>query len=240
MIVQADEGSKNRTAQSTIAAVLRRSILRGELAPGERVLQSEIAKQMRTSTTPVREALRDLAAEGLVTIDPHRGVRVHTPTIEDLEELYELRLAIESVSIKRVVERITDEELDQAEECLELMEQDPDPARWLELNREFHRRLIRGSRSPRIATTMENLRNLSTMYIGISVQSLPDRFDKANEEHRLILEACRRRDDASAVAAVEQHLKMTAELGRIRVATLQEEGELDPSSEKLTTKAASR
>ena len=72
-----------RTAQAAVAEMLRREILSGQMSPQTRLLQSEVAERFETSTTPVREALRQLVAEGLLDGDPHRGVTVHQISLED-------------------------------------------------------------------------------------------------------------------------------------------------------------
>src|SRR5437870_2526894 len=97
----------HRTAQAHIVERLRQEILSGRIPPGTRLTQAELAKRMETSTTPVREAVRELSAEGLVRISPHREVIVHEPTRLELEEIYELRVLLEPLSVIKAAKIIT-------------------------------------------------------------------------------------------------------------------------------------
>ena len=209
---------RHQTAQAAVGELLRELILSGEIAPGARLLQAEVARRFSISTTPVREALRQLTAEGLLDSDPHRGVTVHVPTLTELEEIYETRLCIETMSITRSVETLDEQDLDRAEELLDAMEAEPDLARWIPLNLEFHRLLTDLSRS-RLAQIIENLRNLSAMYIAASVSQESER-EIADREHRVLLEAYRARDVKKAQAAIQTHLESTLEIARHHVPDL--------------------
>lgn len=99
----------------------RRAILRGDLREGTRLQQNALAKQLQVSTTPVRETLGRLAGDGLVRIDPHRGVLVRGLDDDELEEIYQLRQILEPIATRKA-ERITDKELDEAERYWQLME----------------------------------------------------------------------------------------------------------------------
>lgn len=206
-------GPVHRTAQAVVADRLRREILTGRLEPGTRLLQAEVAERMQTSTTPVREAMRELAGEGLLHLDPHRGVIVHEPTAQELEEVYQLRMLLEEASITKTVEHITEEELEEAERFLGRMEAEEDPTAWAALNRDFHALLAGASRSPILTSILSNLRNRSAIYVVISLQEAPERTRDGNREHRELVEACRDRDPERAVAIVHDHLESTLELG---------------------------
>lgn len=198
-----------RTAHQSVLDTLRRAILSGDLPGGSHLVQAEIAEQLQVSTTPVREALRDLAAEGLIRLDAHRGAVVHECSVAEMEEVYELRRILEPVAIRRSLERITDAELDRAEEILEEMESQSDFGSWVHLNREFHAMIEDAADSPRLAAILKSLRNVSALYVGLSMQGETRDFSSANHEHREILEACRARDVERAVAVVLQHLEIT-------------------------------
>lgn len=103
---------RSRTAHDHVAF----AILSGELSGGTRLLQTKLAAELDLSTTPLREALRDLAMEGLVVFDPHRGAVVRTLDIDEVREIYELRITLEPIMVRRVAERITAEQFDRAEE----------------------------------------------------------------------------------------------------------------------------
>ena len=91
------------TAEEAVTASLRRAIREGVLVPGERLTQSEIASQLGVSRIPLRDALRRLEAESLVEIDGHKGARVTVLTVDDIAELYEMRVALEGLCMKYAV-----------------------------------------------------------------------------------------------------------------------------------------
>ncbi|MGH3328253.1 MAG: GntR family transcriptional regulator [Streptomycetales bacterium] len=188
---------------------LRRVILNGELAGGTRLVQADLAKQLGVSTTPVREALRDLATEGLIRLDPHRGAIVRELKLDEVREIYELRKLLEPVSIRRAVERITSARLDEAAELAAGMEAQDDPARWVELNRAFHAVFASASDSPRLETILEGLRDSAAVYVGLSIKIRPRQMTGGNADHRALLKAVRR-GDADAAAGIEvRHLEST-------------------------------
>jgi DNA-binding GntR family transcriptional regulator len=201
------------TAQAAVAERLRRSILSGRLPPGSRLLQAAVAEETRTSTTPVREAMRELAAEGLLDLDPHRGVVVHECKVRELEELYRLRMLLEPVAVEATVERITAGELVEAERILSAMEQENDVAEWVILNATFHSLLSDASRLPILTSILRRLRNLSTLYVAASLHPHSNRAKSSNQEHRAILEACRARDADRMKKMELAHLRHSAALG---------------------------
>ena len=206
-----------RTAQAVVADRLRRAILSGQLAPGARLLQAQVADEMRTSSTPVREAIRELAGEGLLDLDPHRGVVVHRPDIEELDEVYRIRKLLEPVAIAATVKRITDAQLKMAEDLLDRMDDAPDVTEWAILNARFHGLLAEASRMPILRSHLVKLRNLSTLYIASQIHRHPDRVVQANAEHRAILEACQARDVRRAQEVEVAHLEHTLAIGAERL-----------------------
>lgn len=170
---------------------------------------------MHTSTTPVREAMRELAAEGLLRVDPHKGVVVREPRLEELLEIYEIRNVLEPLSVAKVAQRMTPEELDKAAAMLKQMERTKDPAIWSALNRDFHAFLNELSGNATLAAVLNNLGNLSAMYVAVSLRTSPQRIASGNLEHRAILDACRARDAKLTSEAIRKHLQSTVE--RVRV-----------------------
>jgi DNA-binding GntR family transcriptional regulator len=202
-----------RTAQAVVADRLRRAVLSGQMRPGSRLLQAAVAAEMRTSTTPVREAMRELAGEGLLDLDPHRGVVVHQPSLEELQEIYRIRSLLEPVAIAGTIENITPEQLMTARQLLDEMERLSDVAEWALHNATFHSILAEASGMPILTSILEKLRNLSTMYVASFVDRHPDRVRQANDEHRSLLEACEARDVARAQELEVAHLQHTLIIG---------------------------
>lgn len=202
---------QRRTAHQLVRDSLRRAILTGKVTAGTRLVQADIAEQLQVSTTPVREALRDLATEGLIKLDAHRGAVVRRLDHDDVFEIYTIRKLLEPDAIRRAVERITAEELDAAAAICDRADAETDPARWVELNRELHRVFIDAARSPRLAHILINLADSAAMYIATSLVADADRREEANREHHVLLDAMRRRDADGACDVMSTHLQRTVD-----------------------------
>lgn len=200
------------TVEAAVTDQVRRAILSGELPPGTRMLQGELAERMSISITPIRAALRQLAAEGLIRIDPRRTVSVHTPSPEELREVFEIRALLEPVSVKKAAKKITEQELARAEALLDQMDAAETTGEWDVLNRDFHALLVTASGSVRLTTMMLDLLSLATIGIRNAGVLSEARMREANEEHRRILAACRARDPEAARAMTMKHLQSTRKL----------------------------
>ena len=207
-----DDALNRRTAQSMVAERLRVEILSGVIAPGTRLLQTKVAERMKTSTTPVREAMAELSAEGLVDLDPHRGVIVHRPTVEELHEVYEMRSILDPVLMAKTVDNITHTEIARAAALCDRMEAETEAGAWVVLNSHFHAVLDQAARSPLLATTVRNLRNRSAIYIAASLQESPERMVDANAEHAAMVDACRRGDPQEGLEPTRSHIGATVGL----------------------------
>ena len=203
-----------RTAQEVVVERLRGRILAGELRPGDRLLQAELADEMQTSTTPVREALWELAGAGLLDVDPHRGVIVHVPTLDELTDIYDLRVLLEPLAISAAIDNITEDELRRAEGMIEEMAGDPDARAVAIHNTEFHEILVAASRRPRLTEILTRLNNVAMVYVVSNLYRMPGRVQKAIEEHRELLAACRARDKERAMALMIAHLRGTLVLSQ--------------------------
>jgi DNA-binding GntR family transcriptional regulator len=200
---------KRRTAQEQVLESLRRAILGGLLEPGTALVLSELSERLGVSRTPIREAIRELAAEGLVDFDSYRSAVVHTPTVEEAEELYELRLILEPLAVRKSVDRISDAQLEEASALQREMVEVEDVGRWVELNREFHSKLNDAAESPRLNAIVSGLRNVSGMQVSLSLKASPHELERSNREHAEILQAFRDRDADRAVELTEAHLRAT-------------------------------
>jgi DNA-binding GntR family transcriptional regulator len=201
---------RRRTTADTVATMLRNEIQRGQLPPGTRLRQNDVAQRFGVSTTPVREALALLQAEGLVRIDPHRGALVFHPTVADLRESYEIRGALESLAVTKAIPRLTDALLDDLQKIIDRMRKVKDEGRWVELNNEFHLRLYEVSGMPRLCSTIASIRDSSSTYIHMFVaHNLPEH--QADDDHQEILDACRARDTRRARKAIMAHINNTVD-----------------------------
>ncbi|MGH9247912.1 MAG: GntR family transcriptional regulator [Acidimicrobiales bacterium] len=202
---------ERRTAHQLVHDTLRRAILTGQIPGRARLVQAELAEQMRVSTTPVREALRDLASEGLVELDAHRGAIVHQPTSTELNEIYRIRQLLEPEVMSRAVKRISEQQLSEAGRILRLAETDRDPAAWVELNRRFHGIFSQAADSPRLRTIVDALQNSATLYVVVALSRGTRTTDEANAQHRAILEAARVGDVAEAQRVMLIHIRTTVD-----------------------------
>jgi DNA-binding GntR family transcriptional regulator len=202
----------HRTAQERVEEVLRQAILRGELGPGEPLVLEDLSAELGVSRTPIREAMRALSSEGLVDMDSFRSAAVHTPTVEEAREIYDLRLLLDPVAVRRAVEWITAEELDTAQAIHETMLATDDLGEWVDANREFHRVLQQAARSDRLSTIIDSLRNSAAMQVALSLKAKSSQIAQANADHEQILRAFRARDVDAAVRLTEEHLRNTLEV----------------------------
>lgn len=200
-----------RSTPAVVADVLREAILRGILAAGQQLRQEEIARQLGVSHIPVREALRQLEAEGLVRLRPYRGFEVSELSPEEVEELYEIRIPLECQALRLALPHLTDQDLEQAQAVLDAIDAEADPSAWSELNTRFHSILYAPSGRQRLLNLIRTLRTNVDRYLRLYI-SVMQRKAYSQREHRAILEAVRRRDEAQALRALEEHLDIACRM----------------------------
>ena len=192
--------------QMVVRDKIRHEILNGRLLPGARLQQAELARTYGVSITPVREALRDLAAVGLVDISTFSGAVVHMPTLGELEEIYQVRAELIPLTVQAGVQNIAPEELAHADKLIQLMDEhhrDPDP--WVSHNARFHHILEGACRNEQLVGVMRRLADLSQVYIAMC-ERVTNRRGHANGVHGQILDAYRRRDVDEAIRQTLRHI----------------------------------
>jgi DNA-binding GntR family transcriptional regulator len=202
-----------RTAHSVVKFTLRRGIISGEIPAGTRLVQADLAKTFDVSVTPVREAIRDLVSEGIVDFDQFRGATVHMPSVEELEEVYELRRLLVPVAVRAGVAEISRDELAEAEVLAKEMKQ-ADSATWLDLNRRFHAVLDGASRRPHLQDFLARLADVSALYVGVSISANEGRRGRADRDHLEMVDMYERGDEAGAVEVALLHLEDTVRVAR--------------------------
>lgn len=201
------EELRNRKATPTILAdILRRAIFKGELKGGQQIRQTEIAEQFGTSRIPVREALKQLEAEGFVTLNPNKGAVISSLSAVEAREIYEIREMLETGAVKFSIDKITEADLEQAEKILKEIDKAEDAGRWLDLNWEFHSSLYTPAERPRLLSIINNLHINVNRYIRIYLE-LMNYEERSQKEHYEILEAYRRKDMDGAIEATVKHLQ---------------------------------
>jgi DNA-binding GntR family transcriptional regulator len=201
--------ARSRTAHEYALRTLREALLDGTLPAGTRLIQSDLAAQLDVSVTPVREALRDLAAEGLVIFDPHRGALVRSLDLAEVKEIYELRMLLEPVMIRRTVSALAAAQIDRADQLRRQMEETESIAAWVELNREFHEAFVQPGDGGRLATILAGLRASASAYVGISLVGGQERLAESNDEHARLVELYRQRNVEGVIELTLQHLQST-------------------------------
>jgi DNA-binding GntR family transcriptional regulator len=209
-------GPRTAPASRQVKLVLHRGIVTGTIPGGTRLVQASIAEEMAVSTRPVRDALRELAAEGFVRLDGRGGAVVHELCRSDLQDIYEIRMMLEPVATARAARLATREATLRAAEFLVLMETEPDCTVWAEYNSSFHNVIAEAGNSPRLVAILKNLRELSALYVTHSIVGVSGRAQHANAEHAQILQAVIARDAEAAAEAALRHLDGTIRSLHIR------------------------
>jgi DNA-binding GntR family transcriptional regulator len=198
----------HHTIQQAVAEAVRTRIIAGRLSAGSRINQDALAAEFPISRMPVREALRQLGAEGFVTIVPHRGAIVTALSPDEVEEIYEIRAALEGVAAGHASQALTAGDLDALRTTLAGMQTEDQIDRWVALNAEFHNMINQASGRPRLLELIQRFREQSQPYIRLYVQRL-HKSAQARNEHRAILDALAERDAERAEIAVRAHLMST-------------------------------
>ncbi len=199
-----------RASERAVGAV-RELILHGDLAAGARLGETELAERLGVSRTPVREALTRLAAEGLVEIIPNRGARVSSWTVAELEEVFDLRAALEPRLTALAVPRASDGDIDELQALAEemLATGDPGPGQDLDaivpLNRAFHARLVALADHPAMAGALAGA--IHTPIVLRNFHAYDDASLRRSLRHHLeIVAAARAADPAWAQAVMTAHI----------------------------------
>jgi DNA-binding GntR family transcriptional regulator len=199
---------KRQTLTGMTADALRERILHGAYPEGEPLRQDAIAEELGVSRIPVREALRQLEAEGLVTFNPHRGAVVSTLSLREIEELFELRTLIELDLFRRAIPHIETEDVTRAKEILDAYEtalRNGDVAAWGEMNWQFHSTLFARADRPFTLGVAQKLHQQCDRYLRMQL-ALTHGELRANAEHRAILSAVRKRDARRASQLLRDHI----------------------------------
>lgn len=197
------------TVAQSVAAQIREQILKREISGGEPLRQEAIAKSFGTSIIPVREALRQLEAEGLVELKSHRGAIATELTLDKALEWIHLRRLIETDLIGIAIDKITDSDLAKAEEILgkfdDAMDHLREIAQWTAYNWEFHSTLYSPANRPETLKILHALHNKCDRYIRVQLLG-GDHITRAENEHHELVDLCRKRDKRAAKALIHQHI----------------------------------
>lgn len=188
---------------------LRKAILKGELKPGERLMEIALAERLGVSRTPVREAMRKLELEGLVVMIPRRGAQVANITEKDLNDVLEVRMALENLSIENACKKMTEEQLAELKKAAEVFEatmEEGNLVKLAEADVAFHEVIYQSSDNRRLNQVLNNLREQIYRY---RVEYLKEEETRKLlvKEHEEIYEAIRNRDVKTAQEISYQHIE---------------------------------
>ena len=196
----------NGVLSERIADELRRAILSGELSPGERIRQEEIADQFGASRIPVREALR-----GLVNMVSNSGAWVSSLTQEECSEHYQMRERLEPLLLRYNLPALTDDDLARASDLVGAMKRAPDLETFMRLDREFHWITYERVETNILSELIERLWNTTQPYRRVFMQLVRGAggIEVTHLEHELLLEAIKRRDSEEAESILRGHIRRT-------------------------------
>lgn len=194
----------------SVAAAIRQEILDGQLKPGERIRQETLAIRLGSSRIPVREALRQLESEGLVVLVPNSGAWIARLDRAKCIEIYKIRERIEPLALGESVARLESADLAELARLVEEIEKDTTVDGFLVRDREFHLLSYKGAPLPTLRRMIFQFWNTTQHYrrAYITLIGGPNRWI-IHAEHRLILEAIRRRDAEEAEVLLRAHIRRT-------------------------------
>jgi DNA-binding GntR family transcriptional regulator len=199
--------NERRTASDYVAEALRQAIIAGQFADGEELNQVELASHFNVSRVPIREALRRLQAEGLVSAEAHRRAVVVGFNRERISEVYEIRALLESYMLERAASQLDESDLAALRRMCDEMDRIKDHDKWLARNHEFHRGLLSPSGATTAMTLVEQLSMQVERYLRRS--GGVHRPKEAGREHRKIVDALRKGETDTAREVLTRHILHT-------------------------------
>ncbi len=199
---------RSRTAGQTATVVIRDRILAGDLPPGTKLSQHQLATELGMSRIPVRDALRSLAGEGLVTFRDNATALVAPLSMEDLQELYELRISLEPRLGRLAIPNLTESHFTEMEAMIERMASITETDVWLPLNNRFHEILYTAAERQRSLDIVGVIRRQTDRYTAVHIEL---NYGQVDMEHRMILEAARRGNPTRIEALITAHISSSYE-----------------------------
>nr|BAP28552.1 GntR family transcriptional regulator [uncultured bacterium] len=201
----------SQASSESLLSRLRHEILHGDLDPGAPLRQDDIATRYGVSKIPVREALLQLVAEGLVVSQPNRGFTVSSLQPQEAEEILEIRAILEGQAIRMAMPHMAEADIACARRILDRAEATDALDSWSELNWEFHEALYVPAQRGRLLRLIRQISNPTDRYIRVLVSNANYR-GRAEREHRAILAACEVGNAEAAASLLDQHIRQTGVL----------------------------
>ena len=223
-----------RPLRELVCEHIREAIINGTFAPGERLMEIQMADEMGVSRTPVREAIRKLEMEGFVVMIPRRGTYVSNMSIKDINDVYEIRISLDTLAAGLAAERISDEELEELQRLLVKVGaaiEKNDMAKVVEADIEFHDVLYKASRNERLRNIINNLREQITVIRGVSMR-YPGRLKDTQDEHRRLVECISARNVEKSQEMARIHLENAEKTLMAAMSERMDGGDLSRLAEK--------
>ncbi|KAA0966852.1 GntR family transcriptional regulator [Sporosarcina sp. ANT_H38] len=201
---------KKSTLTSQVYEHLKEDIILGRINPGERLIEEKIAEELQVSRSPIREAVRMLEKDGLLSVNKSGGVTVVKPSIEDFRYLYECRVEIESLAAYYAAERRSAEQLEEIRLHILKMEKvtsDNYLKNVYDVNVSFHESIVRASGNPFLISMTSQLRGVNSLYRKAILEFDPKRVVDASAEHLQIFQAIVDQDNKRARKLMKQHIE---------------------------------
>lgn len=212
--MQDDIPSSDSLHGNAAYAALIAEIRDGKLTPGDRLRETDLADRLGVSRTPVREAIRQLEADGLVTHVPRQGASVRRLEYAEVMELYEMRAVLEGTAARLAVRSASDVELAELRDLNEELRAAGQGTRAFHLNRHFHALLLNAAKNRFLTSSVQAMQK-AMMILGPTTLAQPERFESAVKEHAAVLDALEARDADAAESAMRHHIE-TSQRTRIK------------------------
>lgn len=203
------EADTDMPLRDVVKNTLRSAILRGDLKPGERLMEIHLAKQLGVSRTPVREAIRLLELEGLAVTVPRRGAHVAKMTEKDLQDVLEIREALDELAVKDACLRMTDDDYKELEEAFKEFKKtcaSNDVRVIAEADENFHSVIYRASKNPKLVVIVENLKEQMYRFRYEYLRGIED-FSNLIAEHEAIMKDLAERNEDAVREEMHKHLR---------------------------------
>ena len=189
-----------------VATALREDIVSGVFASGEVLRQERLAETYSSSRMPVRDAFRILEGQGLVILKPNKGAVVAGLDAHEFREIYEMRSVLEVLALRLAIPEFTNRHLDEIAD-LQSRAETSELRAFGQFNKMFHVKLYEPSSRPRLLSQIAMLNDLADRYLRVAAVHL-DYQSRSHREHRVLLKACRRRDEQAAVTCLQRHIEV--------------------------------
>lgn len=207
-----DSQITRKTVTSSVVDILREKIISHEIQGGEPLRQDALATLLNVSRIPIREALLQLEAEGLVQFAPHKGAVATKVSVDEVDELFNLRALLECDLLAKALPKMTEDDLKKSEAVLaqfdELLKPGADIHAWGELNWQFHKSLYAPADLKRTLGIVRQLHTHCDRYLRMEIQLIAD-YGRAEKEHHMLLDLCKKHDKRAARKCLREHILTT-------------------------------